>query len=128
MSSINIITNVNMYRWVSAKIVGTHFALNIVEVVTQANIIIVNSSNLEILPIGPDERVCNSFKGCLVPLYKCPLTSLRIMLSFSNFEVARMNLLKIPPPSFILELGPSWRRSSFVSSISLVNLHWGSSS
>lgn len=50
-----------------AKIVGTSFVRNTVKVVSKANITVGNSLDWEILPIGPDERVCGSLEGCSVP-------------------------------------------------------------
>lgn len=80
-----------------AKIVGTHLVLNIVEVITHDNIMISDTPYFVIILVGPSDRVCNSFEGCLVPLYECLFTRLRIHLLFSDFEVDMMNHLKVPP-------------------------------
>lgn len=61
---------------VAAKIVEIPFVLNTSEVVSQVNIIIGDTSDWEILPVGLDDRVCNSFGGCLVPTYEFLFTSL----------------------------------------------------
>lgn len=80
------------------EIVGTSSILNIVEVVTHTNIIVGNSPNWEILLVGMDERVYNSFEGCSVPMYDCFFTGLGLHIPFSDFEVAVINHLKVPPP------------------------------
>lgn len=49
--------NDNRYHWVIAGMIGTHSLLNIIEVVTQANITVGNSPDCAIQLVGPNERV-----------------------------------------------------------------------
>lgn len=96
--------NANRYHWTTVEIVETSFVLNTINVIIQTNITIGNPLDWPILPIGLDERVCNSFEGCSVPMYACFFTRLWICLPLSKFEVAMMNNLKFHPCNFILEL------------------------
>lgn len=89
--------NVNRYHWVTGKIVRTLSILNTIEVVTKADITVGNPSDWSIVPIGPEKRICSSFERILVYLYECIFIGLRICLSFSDFEVAIMDHLKLVP-------------------------------
>ncbi|CAI8590874.1 unnamed protein product [Vicia faba] len=100
--------NVSRYHWVAAKIVRNPFVLNTTKVIAHVNIIIGDMLNWVILPLGPDVRVCNTFEGCSIPLYECLFNMFGIHLLISNFEVAVLKHLKIPPHNFILEPRPSY--------------------
>lgn len=96
--------NATIYHWMTSKIVGTPYVLNIMNAVTQANITISNPPDWEIPLVGPEMRVCSSFEGCLVPLYECLFIRLGIRFHFSDFEVVVIDHKKISPRSSILEL------------------------
>lgn len=64
-------SNASRYHWVAVEIVRTRFVLNNVKAITQADITVDDSSNYMIMLVMSDERVCSSFEGCSVPLYKC---------------------------------------------------------
>lgn len=81
----------------ATEIVGTPFVLNTTEVVIQANIIIDDTSDWTILPVGPNEMVCSSFEGFSVPLYECLFTRLGMCLPISDCKVDVMNHLKVSP-------------------------------
>lgn len=49
------------------------------------------------------ERICNSFKGCSVPLYESLFTSLGVRMPFSDFKVAMMNRFRVSPLQLHLE-------------------------
>lgn len=68
---INRVTNVNKYYLVAAEIIWTPSVLNTIDIVTEVDITVGNIPYLEIIPVGPNERVCNSFEGFLVPLSLC---------------------------------------------------------
>lgn len=55
----------------ATKIIGNSSFLNTIEAIAQVDIIVDDSSNWAILPVGPDERVCSNFEGFSVPLYDC---------------------------------------------------------
>lgn len=77
--------------------VETPSTLNNVEVITNVEIMVGNSSYFLVLPFGPTERICCSFEGCSVPLYEFIFTRLRVRLPFSDFEVAVINRLRVAP-------------------------------
>lgn len=81
----------------TVEIVGTPCVLNNVKAITYVDIRVGDFSDWAILPVGLDESVCNSFEGCSAPQYECLFTRLWVSLSFSNFEMAMMNHLKIFP-------------------------------
>lgn len=56
-----------------------------------------NSLDCAILPVGPDERACSSFEGCSVPMYECVFTMFEMHMPFYDFEVVKMNRLKVSP-------------------------------
>lgn len=68
----------NRYHFVAIEIVGTPYVLNIVDVETKIDIMVGNPPDWVILPVGLEERVCNTFGVCLVPLYECLFTLLGI--------------------------------------------------
>lgn len=81
----------------ATEIVVTPSVLNTTEGVTQANIIISDTSDWVIMPVCLDGKVCSSFDGCSVPMYEYLFTSLGMLLPFSDYEVAMMNHLKLAP-------------------------------
>lgn len=89
--------NASRYHWVATKIVRSSSVLSTIEVVIQSNIIICDMADWAILLVGLDERVCIYFEGCSVPLYECLFTRLGVLLPLSDFEVVRVNHLKVSP-------------------------------
>lgn len=81
----------------AVKIVGTLSVLNIVDIVTESDIMVENTPNYAILPLGLDEMTCSSFEGCSVPLYECLFTRLRIRLPFFKFEVVVIDHFNTSP-------------------------------
>lgn len=53
------------------EIVGNPCVLNTIEDIAQVDIIVGDSSNWAILPVGPVERVCSYFECFSIPLYEC---------------------------------------------------------
>lgn len=78
------------------KVIGTHSTLNII-VAINVDIMVGNSLDWSVLPLDFVERICSSFEGCLVLLYECLFTKLRVHFPFSIFEVVVMNRLRVSP-------------------------------
>lgn len=89
----------------AAKIVGIPSVLNIVNIVTEVDIMVCNSLDWTILTVGLGEREFSSCEGCFVPLYDCLFTILGICLLLSDFAMVVIDHLKVPHRNFILELG-----------------------
>lgn len=91
------LNNTNRYHLVAAEMLGTPFIMNIVEAIINADIIVGNSSGWSVLPVGPVERMCSSFKGFSVLMYECLFTKLGVRLFFSEFEVVVLNRPRVAP-------------------------------
>lgn len=91
--------------WVNAKIVGTPSVLNTKVTIDVVDITVNGPFVWLALPVGLEKRACSSFDYCLVSVYECLFTWIRLQLSFSNFEVVVLKHLKIAPSQ--LHLG-SW--------------------
>lgn len=77
--------------------VGTHSILSIVEAISNVDIMVGNSLDWLILLVCPEERICNSFEGCSVPVYECLFIRLGTCLPFFDFEVVVMDRLRVAP-------------------------------
>lgn len=89
--------NANKYHWMAIEVIRTHSTLKTIVVITNVDIMVDNPSDWLVLLVNPAERMCNSFEGCLVPLYEFILTMLGVRLPFFDFEVVVMNLLRVTP-------------------------------
>lgn len=89
--------NANRDHNVDTEVVWTPSSINIVEVITNVAIMVTNSYDWSVLPLGSTERICSSFEGCSVPLYECLFTKLRVRPPFFDFEVVVMNHLRVAP-------------------------------
>lgn len=49
------------------------------------------------LPVKLEKRICSSFDDCVISLYECMFTRIRLRLPFSNFEVAVLKHLRVSP-------------------------------
>lgn len=98
-SFLNLIdrTNTLEYDCLDSKIMVTPSVLSTCAKVEAVDIVVDDLLEWFALRVDPDNKICSSINECVVPLYECLFTRIRLRLPFFNFEVSFLKHLKVTP-------------------------------
>lgn len=93
------------YDWVDTKIVGSSSVMRSEIVIDDAVIMVGDPLEWLILLVGLKKRICSSFDDCMIPLYECLFTRIRLCLPYYSFKLVVLKHLKVLIPNFIWVMG-----------------------
>lgn len=85
------------HGWIDTIITCISYALSTEAAINVVGILVCDFLEWPTHLVGPEKRICIYFDDCVITLYKCLFTRIRMWLSFSDFELSVLKHLKVIP-------------------------------